>query len=144
MSCLTADEDYTPQTTTLTFDSLNDRRLVEFLITDDQVDENLERFLANLTLTSSNVERVEIRPDQATLLIEDNDGQQQEAPHTFVLALLHCLCCAGVVINIQSPSYTVIEGNRSIEVCAEIVEGTLERMVVVILTTSNGTASGEN
>lgn len=36
----------------------------------------------------------------------------------------------------------VNEGSGFVEVCAEIVEGTLERTVIVQLSTANGTALG--
>ncbi len=51
---------------------------------------------------------------------------------------------AGVVIDLELPSYTVNEANGTVEVCATIVSGTLERSVVVTISTSDGTATGES
>ena len=48
----------------------------------------------------------------------------------------------GVVINIEFPSYTVNESSVSVEVCAVIADGSLERSVVVFLTTLDGSATG--
>ena len=50
---------------------------------------------------------------------------------------------ADVAIDIQSPLYIVMEGEGPVEVCAEITDGSLERTVVVLLSTGNGgTATG--
>ena len=47
-----------------------------------------------------------------------------------------------VVIGLES-NYTIVEGD-SREVCAVLLQGTLERDAVVTLTTVAGTASGES
>jgi hypothetical protein len=55
----------------------------------------------------------------------------------------HCeIVITGVVIDIQFPSYTVREGGGPVEVCAEITDGSLERMLTALLNTGSGTASG--
>lgn len=58
----------------LTFDSANNERTVPLNIVDDNVDEEVERFLAQLTLDPSETSAVTIRPNMATISIEDNDG----------------------------------------------------------------------
>lgn len=55
----------------------------------------------------------------------------------------HPTLAAGVVIGVQFPSYTVPESIGSVEVCATLVSGSLERTVVVTLSTSDGTATGQ-
>ena len=53
------------------------------------------------------------------------------------------LCSTAVVtIGLEETMYTVNEDGGSVEVCAVIVDGTLERDAVVVLSTSEGTATG--
>ena len=49
----------------------------------------------------------------------------------------------GVTIDLEDPSYSVNEENGTIEVCAVITSGSLERSVVVTIETAEGTATGE-
>ena len=49
----------------------------------------------------------------------------------------------GVTIDLEDPSYSVNEENGTIEVCAVITSGSLEKSVVVTLATAEGTATGE-
>lgn len=49
----------------------------------------------------------------------------------------------GVVIEFEQPEYSVFENNGSVEVCAVIVEGGLERNITVTIFTRNGRAIGE-
>ena len=56
-----------------------------------------------------------------------------------VLTLSH----TEVIIDLEDPSYSVNEENGTIEVCAVITSGSLERSVVVTLATAEGTATGE-
>ena len=51
------------------------------------------------------------------------------------------LCISGILISIETPSYTTTEGDPSVEVCV-LLNGTLERTVNFTLTVSNGTAKG--
>ena len=48
---------------------------------------------------------------------------------------------SGILISIETPSYTTTEGDPSVEVCV-LLNGTLERTVNFTLTVSNGTAKG--
>lgn len=61
-------------TQTLTFDPENVRRTVMFDITDDDVDEDLEQFIASLSFASLDVSGVQLQPNLTAILIEDNDG----------------------------------------------------------------------
>ena len=47
------------------------------------------------------------------------------------------------MITFEDPEYSVNEGNGTVEVCLLIIEGVLEREVVVTLSTSDGSAVGE-
>ena len=47
----------------------------------------------------------------------------------------------GVTIGVELPDYTVNEGDGSVEVCAVIVSGTLERTLTFTLSTQDGTAT---
>ena len=49
-----------------------------------------------------------------------------------------------VEVGIQLSEYVISEGGSGVQVCAELVFGVLERNVSVELTTSPGTANGEN
>ena len=48
-----------------------------------------------------------------------------------------------MTIDLEDPSYSVNEENGTIEVCAVITSGSLERSVVVTIATAEGTATGE-
>lgn len=56
---------------------------------------------------------------------------------------LKLLCFVGIVIDFQSPSYTVNERDGTAEVCVELSSGSLQRTVVAFLSTANGTALGK-
>ena len=49
-----------------------------------------------------------------------------------------------MTIGFDRPSYNVNETDMTVEVCARILDGSLERPVVVALFTSEGTATGKN
>ena len=49
----------------------------------------------------------------------------------------------GIVIGFEMMSYTVTEGtDPSVELCAVVVSGTLERDAIVVFSTGNATAFG--
>lgn len=55
----------------------------------------------------------------------------------------NCYFWLGVVIDFEQPEYSVNERNGTIEVCAVIVEGNLQRNITVTLTTRDGRAIGK-
>ena len=70
-----SDEDYEALNMTLTFSPDMLRIIVTVDIVDDQVDEEQEYLLAGLELEPVDGEpAIQIQPDEATILIEDNDG----------------------------------------------------------------------
>ena len=48
---------------------------------------------------------------------------------------------SGVTIGVQIPMYEVDEGNGTVEVCAILISGTLERTVTFTLSTQDGSAT---
>ena len=48
--------------------------------------------------------------------------------------------CIAVTIGLQLPSYTVSEGNGTVEVCVELTDGKLGRDVPVQLSTQDDSA----
>ena len=54
------------------------------------------------------------------------------------------MCCAAVDISLQESQYVVGEADELVEVCAVLVGGVVERMVEVILSTSDIDATGES
>ena len=59
----------------LTFNSNTGRVLVNVSIINDEVDENQENLFTRLRLESVDA-RVSVAPDEATILIVDDDGKQ--------------------------------------------------------------------
>ena len=55
--------------------------------------------------------------------------------------LINIAFFTGVTIGVELPDYTVNEGDGSVEVCAVIVSGTLERTLTFTLSTQDGTAT---
>ncbi len=80
----------------LTFSSRLPSMVVDVPIIDDDLDEeDIERFIASLTLVTDNP-RVTIRPPMAEVFIQDNDGmcglrQQYSCPILF--PRYACSCC---------------------------------------------------
>ena len=66
--------DYTSITRTLTFRPTGSKRqTVTIQITNDEIDENLENFFANLELVPTDLD-VNLSPEQTEIEIIDNDG----------------------------------------------------------------------
>ena len=67
--------DYESINTTITFNSSISTRVIPVSVLEDQIDEDQENLLARLRLEPANGGlNVLIRPGQASLFIEDNDG----------------------------------------------------------------------
>ena len=65
--------------------------------------------------------------------------------------MIHCiifplplLLHSEVTIGLEETSYTTAEDSGTVEVCAVVVEGELERSAEVILSTVDGTATGQS
>ena len=62
----------------------------------------------------------------------------------YLCVLMTCFYSAGVVIGFEQTEYTVTEGtDTSLEICAIVMSGTLDRNAVVMFSTSNGAATTE-
>ena len=64
-----------PSLSILTFGPTSTRQTVTIPTVDDNIDEILENFLANLSLLSApDGDNVQLQPDEARIFIADNDG----------------------------------------------------------------------
>ena len=71
-----SDRDYSSLNQTLTFSPDITTQVISVPILDDSIDEEDETILASLELDSSDSDQdVQIQPDEATLLILDDDGK---------------------------------------------------------------------
>lgn len=68
-------QDFSALDMLLTFNSNTGRVLVNISIINDEIDENQENLFARLRLESVNAS-VSVAPDEATILIVDDDGKQ--------------------------------------------------------------------
>lgn len=57
-----------------------------------------------------------------------------------ILLPLKIYSCADIMVGFSSPIYTTNGGAGYVQVCAEILKGTLEKSVSVHLTSTNDTA----
>ena len=71
-----SDRDYSSLNQTLTFSPDTTTQVISVPLLDDSIDEEDETFLASLELdSSSDDQNIQIQPDEATLLILDDDGK---------------------------------------------------------------------
>ena len=56
---------------------------------------------------------------------------------------MYTLFSAGVTIGFENETYSSDEGQRSVEVCARVINGRLQRNVEVMLVTQDGSAVGK-
>jgi hypothetical protein len=70
--------------------------------------------------------------------------EMHQAIKLYVVSMM-CIILSflGVRIDFEQPEYSVNEENGTIEVCAVIMEGGLERNITITLATRNGTAIGK-
>ena len=105
------------------------------------MDEDSESLTARLRLESVGIS-VQVAPDETVVVIVDDDGKcdrKAVLAHNFKLCSLPA---SGVTIGLEEPSYTVDESGGTVEVCAILISGSLERTVDVTLFTMDGLASG--
>ena len=139
-----APDDYEPINRTLMFDSERSSLVVPVRIINDGVDEENEQLLSRLQLepVEGDSPNVQVLPNQATLTILDDDGKISSFLNNgiFMLYLLYYLI-SGISIGFELPRYTVNEGDGSIEVCAVLTSGSLERTVIFTLSTGDDSAT---
>jgi hypothetical protein len=104
-------------TTLPQFDDSNRRRCFTVTILEDQAYENDEEFQVSLSLASGS--GVTIVPSLAVVQILDPDP---------------------LTIGLSQTEYTVMEGTPFVEVCAEVMNGVVERETIVSLDTADNTA----
>ena len=76
---------------------------------------------------------------QATLTIEDDDSKRVKHNQCSLHYLIPFL--SGVTISVETPTYIVNEEDSSVEVCAILISGALERTVRFTLATTDGSAT---
>ena len=116
----TSPGDYSTFTVELTFNATSSRACTDIPIEDDTILENPENF--TVVLTSDDPD-VSFMPPTSVVTIIDNDG---------------------VTIGFERETYTAMENEGSVEVCAILRGGELEREVIVNLDTGDITAEGRS
>ena len=132
--------DYTTIIQELSFNQSNTQREVRIPITDDDIVENVERFLGQLTLVTTGV-MVQLSPQETEILINDNDSKYKCDCINMFIIILYNYIMQGVVIGLEETSYTTPESG-TVEVCASLLQGQLERNAEVVLSTQDGEAIG--
>ena len=109
-------EDYKAVQILLSFNESISEMCVDIPIEDDLISEDPQSF--TVTITSNDTDVSFMRPI-ANITIIDNDN---------------------ITIGFDREVYSINEDQRSVEVCAVITEGSLQREVVVVLSTQDGSA----
>ena len=133
-------------TTILTFNADFTIRVIEVPIIDDHIVEHSE--VINLTLVSTD-SAVILNPSTSTITIEDEDSK------LLCKIYIHVQLCKSqrnvfsfttsvVTIGFNKTAYSVSEDASSVSVTVSVLNGTLDRDVIVTLSTVNGTALCES
>jgi hypothetical protein len=123
------------------------------IIDDDRFEESPESFMARLSLIPT--ERVTVIPERTMIQIFDEDCKSnhlgQKHPHildasqmcrlTFMLRYIMSLLPAVIRIGFQPDTYSVSEGDGVVTLEVAVLEGALDRDLIVKVTTSDGTAT---
>ena len=161
---VTAGLDYTPVSRGLTFNAAVTTQMVEVPILDDHIVEHSE--IINLTLVSTD-SAVILNPSTSTITIQDVDSKllhvddsiyssmrvtysHSPLPVTSMYYVLLYICdhecnkftfsILVVTIGFSRTGYYVSEDAGSVNVTVSVQSGTLDRDVIVNLSTINGTA----
>ena len=139
--------DYTSVSRNLTFNADLTIQVVEVPIVDDHIVEQSE--IINLTLVSTD-SAVILNPSTSTITIEDVDSKS--LCKNYLLYILH-LCkyqcnvfsftTLVVTIGFNETAYSVSEDAGNVSVTLFVETGTLDRDVIVTLSTTRGTAMCE-
>ena len=118
--------------------------MIPVRIVNDGVDEEDEQLLSRLQLepVEGDLPNVQVEPAEATLIIVDDDSKRIIL-NTVTVNVHKTLLFfnTGISIGFELPRYTVNEGDGSIEVCAVLTSGTLERTVMFTLSTQDDSAT---
>ena len=123
----------------LTFSESVRRSCVRIPIQNDSRVEDPEEFTVTLNSTDPDV----MPGPPSTITIVDDDGEdnhvivRKRCPNLFILF------STGVTIGFENETYSSDEGQGSVEVCARVIDGGLQRDVEVALVTQDGSAVGK-
>ena len=137
------DVDYVSTSVTLTFDESSTRACSDISITPDDIYEGDETFSVTLTTGDGDVT---LEPDSGVVTITDDDGGI--CYFTFCLYIHYMkqiLLYFGITevrIGFEETMYRVREDNNTVEVCARVLEGSLETSVVTTVESVDGSATG--
>ena len=124
----------------LTFNADFTLQMVEVPIIDDDIVEHSE--IINLTLVST--DSAVITPSTTTITIEDVDSKLLYVDHCIYANKYHCksfiFTTSVVTIGFNKTAYSENEDAGSVSITLSVQTGTLDRDVVVTLTTISGTA----
>ena len=140
-----AEEDYTPVSTNVTFNASTSTHTVNIPILDNEIVAGSTIF--NVSLTSADPAAI-LNPASAGITIEDDDSEKPQ-----ILCMWENIACKWhyfiplypvITIGFNPATYTVAESDGSVNVTVNILNGTLARNVHVLLMTAltDGTATG--
>ena len=140
--------DYAPVSRSLTFNAAVITQVVEVPIIDDHIDEQSE--IINLTLVSAD-SAVILNPSTSTITIKDVESKWLCKDYLLLNPSTQCIhiCkhnCSNLlttsVVTIRFPeaAYPVSEDAGNVSVTVSVQNGTLDRDVIVTLSTINSTA----
>ncbi len=109
------------------------------LIVPDDVVELNETFSVTL---DSNDDAVLLGLSSANVTITDDDGRLNVETHKDSGTDLLYFYSVGVIIGLEMVLYSAQEEDGQITVCAELINGALERVVLVNVTTADSSAQG--
>ena len=102
----------------------------------------MEQFTAQLSLPAGQI-GVMLGADTATVVITDNDSELHVARHSNYCTLTVSIPSSpDITIGFENETYSSDEGQGSVEVCARVIDGGLQRDVEVTLITQDGSAVG--
>ena len=132
-----AEMDYTSLSRSMTFNANVMTQVVEVLIIDDHIVEHSE--IINLTLVSTD-SAVILNPSTSTITIEDVDCKLQYGYSCECKCNSFIFTTSVVTIGFSTAAYSVSEDAGNISVMVYIQTGTIDRNVIVTLSTTSGTA----
>ena len=139
LSLSIASADYVSSTVDLIFGPSSRKQCAMIPVLNDTVPEVPEHFSVVLSMTTP-LAGVILTPDNATVVISDDDGECSDRWLAKCWMLYTFL--STVVVGFDHEIYSTSEGNGSVEVCVQ-VSGILQSSVHLSLTTVDGNAIGE-
>ena len=139
--------DYPSLSMDLTFNSVTTSRVVTVTTSNDSVIEDEETFTLILT---ENDDAVDVMPQSATVTITDKTSKYIHCHinriEEYVAArrnLIYCFFSSALTFGFDPSVYSVMEGESEVVTVTVMGGGTLERDVVVTVTSHDGTAKGK-